>query len=329
MKKIFAKCLPLALLVLALCMTSIAVSADTAVISGAAYENGTVSLDVAAPGEQIVIIALDGAKDVPYLTNNTGLEAVAGDLIYLDQAANNDGASFSFLPGMADEESITVYASSTDATGVVAETIPLVAPAAQYTVSYDLAGGVAGTGEYFEIYTEGDETALPAPTKIGYTFEGWYDGSALITSVAGKAANLELTARWTEVIATDGFGATVDANEGDVYGSYGGVYTDGEDTFGVLSVTAKVAQYASVEKYGFVIYGNKTLEIQPVAGELDADGFYTVVYNIPEDKFNQTLIFKPYVVIGTEYYYGEAVSCKVNDFDTETPLGTAEELGFN
>ena len=95
-----------------------------------------------------------------------------------------------------------------------------------YTVSLDAAGGsLSSSGfnvEYDESYT------LPTPTRDGYEFDGWYNGSSKVAS-SGKwtiAKNVTLTAKWKVAsykITLNAAGGSVSKKTVTV--SYGGSYT--------------------------------------------------------------------------------------------------------
>lgn len=68
----------------------------------------------------------------------------------------------------------------------------------QYTLSFDSNGGSAVTAITQDYNTE--VTAPSAPTKTGYTFDGWYSDSGLTTPYTFStmpAQNLTLYAKWT------------------------------------------------------------------------------------------------------------------------------------
>ena len=82
---------------------------------------------------------------------------------------------------------------------------------AQYTISWDLAGGAwtgaAGVTSYFE----GDAVTLPTPAKTGYKFLGWYENDSLVSSIAGK--NYNLVAKW-EVLEGPSYTISYNVNGG-------------------------------------------------------------------------------------------------------------------
>jgi|GEM_PF-4505325 len=66
-----------------------------------------------------------------------------------------------------------------------------------YSISYSVADGTLPDGAISE-YSESDkDISLPTPTKAGYTFAGWKNGSDVITVIAaGTKGDLYLTATW-------------------------------------------------------------------------------------------------------------------------------------
>lgn len=63
-------------------------------------------------------------------------------------------------------------------------------------VTFDPAGAVLNTTE--AKYTYGQNVTLPTVSKVGYTFEGWYEGDKLYTSGAWQTnENVALVAKWT------------------------------------------------------------------------------------------------------------------------------------
>ena len=69
----------------------------------------------------------------------------------------------------------------------------------EYSIIYDLDGGVLEE-ENPSFYTIEDSFQLNSPSKAGYAFEGWYEGSAKVSSISkGTTGNLSLAARWAAV----------------------------------------------------------------------------------------------------------------------------------
>ena len=74
----------------------------------------------------------------------------------------------------------------------------------QYTVTFDYNGGTVGTNS--QKVTYGRTYTLPIPTRMGYTFDGWYTaktGGAKVTkdTVVTATANHTLYARWSPIPA--------------------------------------------------------------------------------------------------------------------------------
>lgn len=71
-----------------------------------------------------------------------------------------------------------------------------------YTVTYDLDGGTAADGETYDeenVKPGGTITIKAAPTRNGYAFDGWYDGTKTYKpgdNVIILDADLKLTAQW-------------------------------------------------------------------------------------------------------------------------------------
>ena len=67
-----------------------------------------------------------------------------------------------------------------------------------YSIVYDLAGGNALPTDVISTYSVSEMAIpLPTPTRMGYEFKGWDNGTELITEIAaGTVGNLNLTAEW-------------------------------------------------------------------------------------------------------------------------------------
>ena len=80
-----------------------------------------------------------------------------------------------------------------------------------YTLTWDVNGGNALTGEYTSgTVAYGSTITKPAdPTRTGYTFAGWHNGTSIVTPAATMpAANTTYTATWTAKTTT----ITINAN---------------------------------------------------------------------------------------------------------------------
>lgn len=75
-------------------------------------------------------------------------------------------------------------------------TIRVTPPEGTYQIAYNLDGGENASNAP-KTYQKGVGTALPIPTKVGYTFLGWYNGETKYESIPTTAeGNISLTARW-------------------------------------------------------------------------------------------------------------------------------------
>ena len=87
---------------------------------------------------------------------------------------------------------------------------------AEYTVNFDADGGTVSTTSK-TVRNEGTYGELPTPTKTGYTFKGWYNGSNKVesTTTVNITTDITLKAQW-EAIKTQ---LTVNPNNGTWNGS--------------------------------------------------------------------------------------------------------------
>lgn len=90
--------------------------------------------------------------------------------------------------------------------------VVLVTPKTEYTVTYDANGGSVSPGS--QTVEAGDFVTLPTPTREGYTFKGWSDGTTTYAAGANYTidGNVTLTAQWQRIQYT----VTYDANGGSV-----------------------------------------------------------------------------------------------------------------
>jgi len=86
-------------------------------------------------------------------------------------------------------------------------------------VSYDITfNSLGGSAVEDGIYVEGEETSLPEPTKIGYSFDGWFTSESFVTEFSSTSIpneDITLYAKWTinqytMTFSVDG-GSAVDA----------------------------------------------------------------------------------------------------------------------
>ena len=123
-----------------------------------------------------------------------------------------------------------------------------------YTITYDFNGGAEVKNP--TLYTVETETfALAEPTKVGYTFDGWYDGELKVTQIEkGCHADIKLTAKWSAIEYIVTFGS----NGGDEVNPY--IYTAESEDYTLPS--------ASRNYYDFVGWfdenGNEVVKIESV-----------------------------------------------------------------
>jgi uncharacterized repeat protein (TIGR02543 family) len=113
-----------------------------------------------------------------------------------------------------------------------------------YTVALDVNGGDAlKTSTYQVIYKNG--ITLPAPTRTGYSFSGWYDGSAQVSGSTfwlNVRQSVTLTAHWT----ANKYTLTLDGNGGKI----------GTSTSASVAVTyGEAYSVPTATRYGYVFGG--------------------------------------------------------------------------
>ena len=105
-----------------------------------------------------------------------------------------------------------------------------------YVVSFDANGGTLAAGEEAAMTdTAGKLASLPAPTRDGYDFAGWYlaDMTTKVTTGTVFAANTKVYAAWTEKSSGGGSGGGGGGGggAGGGGGGGGGASTPGLDTY--------------------------------------------------------------------------------------------------
>ena len=143
----------------------------------------------------------------------------------------------------------------------------------EYTITYNLNGGVNASANP-AYYTIEDETVtFAAPTRRGYTFEGWFADSEYaveITSVpAGSYGVIEVEAKWA-IIVYDITYYNVDGLENPNPGTY---------------TVEDVVSFAEVFKLGHTF-----------GGFFKEDGFVTPVTGIAEGSIGDVAVYAKYTV---------------------------------
>ena len=103
------------------------------------------------------------------------------------ESASNPEAPYSYYPSL---EAAQAAAQPGDTITEVNAT----SGEKKYTVTLDYADGDTKDSVY--TVTEGTELTLPTPSRSGYTFEGWYDGSSRMSSPYKVMKDVILTAEW-------------------------------------------------------------------------------------------------------------------------------------
>ena len=123
---------------------------------------------------------------------------------------NPTKTGYKFAGWMLNDKPITEISAST--TGDL--TLVATWEAVTYTVTFDVVGGVEVSPLTYTVETG---LTLPTPTKVGYTFDGWYnnDNAKVETIAKGTTGDITLTAEWTAITYTitfDVVGGTTVAN---------------------------------------------------------------------------------------------------------------------
>ena len=103
------------------------------------------------------------------------------------ESASNPEAPYSYYPSL---EAAQAAAQPGDTITEVNATTG----GTKYTVTLDYADGETANSLY--TVTEGTKLTLPTPSRSGYTFEGWYDGSSRVSSPYKVTKDVILTAEW-------------------------------------------------------------------------------------------------------------------------------------
>ncbi|MDY4015896.1 MAG: InlB B-repeat-containing protein, partial [Bacilli bacterium] len=123
-----------------------------------------------------------------------------------------------------------------------------------HDLNLDLDGGTLD--EVPTQYLEGEEFILPIPTKEGYTFLGWYNGSEKVEKIsATETSDISLVAKWK--ITTDHEGTEVDPYSVDDALKVAGTLTKGNsaaDKYYIKGIVSEITELSTS-------YGNATFKI--------------------------------------------------------------------
>ena len=135
-----------------------------------------------------------------------------------------------------------------------------------YTISFDADGGSVTPASITAKY--GESITLPTPTKEGYGFDGWYNGSSAFSDATMGANNLTVKAKWT----AGKYGYTVNHYQQNVDGNG---YTLVKTENGVADMDSTVTP--NRENYeGFTAPASTTtITIQATAADNVVNYYYT------------------------------------------------------
>lgn len=157
---------------------------------------------------------------------------------------------------------------------------PYVPPVVTYTATYNANGGSGGGTS---TYVSGGTTTAPgAPTRSGYTFNGWYDTSALdwnyFASAGGTwsppARDITMVARWTAVVT--GTAPTISVSNS-YDGLIGGKY---QWTLTITNTSSTAAtSYSWGVQFSASSGGTVISSVTGTGGSIPAGGSVTVTRN--------------------------------------------------
>ena len=154
---------------------------------------------VSGTHENLAVVAKWDANDynVTYVTNgattneNPAIYEFGTGLTLVDPVK----VGFTFLGWYEDEACATTPIAAIAADRAEDVTVYAKWEIVTYTLTYDAAGGVAVAAKDFTI--ESETFALPATTRTGYAFLGWYVGDEKVEEVvSGTHENLAVVAKW-------------------------------------------------------------------------------------------------------------------------------------
>ena len=174
-----------------------------------------------------------------------------------------------------------------------------------YTVTFDANGGsvspTSKTVTYDASYT------VPTPTRTGYTFAGWYNGSTQYSGGTWKtASNITLTAKWT---ANSGITYVVNHYKQNIYDDG---YTIDSSATQNLTGTADASVTPAVKTYtGFTSPSARTVTIKP-------DGSLVVDYYYTRNSYTITMVTNG----------GESITTIRQKYQSALTMPTAEREGY-
>mgnify|MGYP004648648895 CR=1 FL=1 len=245
------------------------------------YASGTVKTDC-TPTDCTKTVKTVTAKSGYYVNNSTSCSAcsgLAGGFYPNSDADNTGGASVCYTNSISGKYVAAANATSATecaagsykaahtvnygdtsscalcATGYESATGASSCSAIIYTITYELNGGAASTGNPATYTIETATITLAAPTKTGYTFGGWYADAAFKTPVPqiahGSTGNKTLYAKWSGNTYT----VTLNANGGT--GGTASVTATYNEQMPTLASVATMADFALVGYFDATTGGTK------------------------------------------------------------------------
>ena len=137
-------------------------------------------------------------------------------------------------------------------------------------LNLDLDGGTLD--EVPTQYLEGEEFILPIPTKEGYTFLGWYNGSEKVEKIsATETADISLVAKWKKIKVYHGLNLDLDGGTLDEVPTQ---YLEGEEF--ILPIPTK-------EGYTFLGWYNGSEKVEKISATETADISLVAKWKITTD----------------------------------------------
>ena len=186
-----------------------------------------------------------------------------------------------------------ITVSAQDGSGVVAQCVVNV----PFTIEYELNGGTNAENNPTKYYVNrAGEVVLNAPTKEGYTFEGWYENAYYwdpVEFTEGTTGNKVLYAKWTPIQ----YSITYHLN-----GGTNTTYNPESYTIETYTITL---EDASREGYIF-------------KGWYEDAEFTTQVTDIPEESMGDIVLYAKWEEIQPEYIILDKTSAKLKKGETLT-----------
>ena len=131
-----------------------------------------------------------------------------------------------------------------------------------HDLNLDLDGGTLD--EAPTQYLEGEEFILPIPTKEGYTFLGWFNGSEKVEKIsAAETSDISLVAKWEKIKVYHDLNLDLDGGTLDEVPTQ---YLEGEEL--ILPIPTK-------EGYTFLGWYNGSEKVEKISATETADNFFS------------------------------------------------------